>query len=120
MCGRYYRTADKSALQDVFKAVATGAAATYAHAYNISPHSIQLAVRQGRDSATREIVPMRWGLIGRRTKGPAYSDMKPVYLGQRLRLIVKSSGLSSRRSSSSAVGRSSIGRRTQIRERQPS
>ena len=25
MCGRYYRTADKSALQDVFKAVATGA-----------------------------------------------------------------------------------------------
>ena len=44
MCGRYYRTADKSALQDVFKAVATGAA-TYAPAYNISPHSIRV---QGR------------------------------------------------------------------------
>jgi len=70
MCGRYYRTADKSALQDVFKAVATGAAATYAPAYNISPHSIQLIVRQARDRATREIVPMRWGLVGHRTKGP--------------------------------------------------
>ena len=63
------RTADKSALQDVFKAVATGAAATYAPAYNISPHSIQLIVRQARDRATREIVPMRWGLIRHRTKG---------------------------------------------------
>jgi putative SOS response-associated peptidase YedK len=53
MCGRYYRTADKSALQDVFKAVATGAAATYARAYNISPHSIQLIVRQARESGVR-------------------------------------------------------------------
>jgi putative SOS response-associated peptidase YedK len=60
MCGRYYRTADKSALQDVFTAVATGAAATYAPAYNIPPHSIQLIVRQARDRAAREIVPMRW------------------------------------------------------------
>jgi putative SOS response-associated peptidase YedK len=75
MCGRYYRTADKSDLQDVFKALATGAAANYAPAnyapaYNISPHSIQLIVRQARDLATREIVAMRWGLIGHRTKGP--------------------------------------------------
>ena len=30
MCGRYYRTADKPALQDVFKGVATSVAATYA------------------------------------------------------------------------------------------
>ena len=71
MCGRYYRTADKSALQDVFKAVATGAAATYAPAYNISPHSIQLIVRQARDRATREIVPMRWGLSAIEPKAPA-------------------------------------------------
>ena len=49
MCGRYYPTADKSALQDVFKAVATGTAATYDPAYNISPHSIHLIVRQARD-----------------------------------------------------------------------
>ena len=70
MCGRYYRTADKSSLQDVFKAVATGAAATYARAYNISPHSSQLIVRQARDRATREIVAMRWGVIGHQTKGP--------------------------------------------------
>jgi putative SOS response-associated peptidase YedK len=46
MCGRYYRTADKSALPHVFKAVATGAAASYAPAYNIPPHSIQLIARQ--------------------------------------------------------------------------
>ena len=71
MCGRYYCTADKSALQDVFKAVATGAAASYAPAYNIPPHSIQLIARQARDRATREIVPMRWGLIGHRTRGPS-------------------------------------------------
>ena len=59
MCGRYYRTADKSALQDVFKTVATGAAAGYAPAYNIPPHSIQLIVRQARDRTAREVVPMR-------------------------------------------------------------
>jgi putative SOS response-associated peptidase YedK len=70
MCGRYYRTADAQALADVFEAEPTGDKAAYAPAYNIAPTSTQLAIRQARDTAIREIVPMRWGLIGNRTTGP--------------------------------------------------
>ena len=66
----HYRTADKSAIQDVFEAVGTGVTASYAPTYNIPAHSIQLIVRQARDRATPAIVPMRWGLIGHRTRGP--------------------------------------------------
>jgi putative SOS response-associated peptidase YedK len=70
MRGRYYRTANARALAEAFEAEPTGDEAAYAAAYNITPRSTQLAIRQTRDTAIREIVPMRWGLIGNKTSGP--------------------------------------------------
>jgi putative SOS response-associated peptidase YedK len=70
MCGRYYRTADARALAEAFEAEPTGDEAAYAPAYNIAPRSTQLVIREARETAIREIVPMRWGLIGYKTSGP--------------------------------------------------
>jgi putative SOS response-associated peptidase YedK len=70
MCGRYYRTANARALAEAFEAEPTGDETAYAPAYNISPRSTQLVIREARETAIREIVPMRWGLIGNRTNGP--------------------------------------------------
>jgi putative SOS response-associated peptidase YedK len=71
----YYRTANARALAEAFEAEPTGdeaaySEAAYSAAYNITPRSTQLAIRQTRDTAIREIVPMRWGLIGNKTSGP--------------------------------------------------
>lgn len=70
MCRRYYRTADARALAEAFEAEPTGDEAAYAPAYNIAPRSTQLVIREARETAIREIVPMRWGLIGYKTSGP--------------------------------------------------
>jgi len=64
MCGRYYRTADKQQLAEAFRAEATGDPLPYAPGYNIAPTTAQPVVRQARDTNQREIMPMRWGLVG--------------------------------------------------------
>jgi putative SOS response-associated peptidase YedK len=74
MRGRYYRTANARALAGAFEDEPTGDEAAYSAAYNITPRCTQLAIRQTRDTAICEIVPMRWGLIGNKTSGP---DPKP-------------------------------------------
>jgi putative SOS response-associated peptidase YedK len=64
MCGRYYRTTDKQQLAEAFHVDATGDSLSYAPGYNIAPTTTQPVVRQARETNQREIVPMRWGLIG--------------------------------------------------------
>ena len=64
MCGRYYRTADKQELSEFFHAEATGDALAYAPGYNIAPTTTQPVLSQQRDTGLRELVPMRWGLVG--------------------------------------------------------
>ncbi len=64
MCGRYYRTADKQQIAEALHAEATGDPLAYAPGYNIAPTTTQPVLRQQRDTNRREIVPMRWGLVG--------------------------------------------------------
>lgn len=69
MCRRYYREADREHLADFFHAEPTGGELPYAPCYNIAPSTYQPVVRQIKDSTARELVPMRWGMIGFGTKG---------------------------------------------------
>ena len=64
VCGRYYRTEDKQQLAEYFQAIVTGDPLTYAPGYNIAPTTIQPVLRLERDTNFRELVPMRWGLVG--------------------------------------------------------
>ena len=69
MCGRYYRTSTLEQIEDAFQAGAAGDGLAYAPGYNIGPTTTQPVVRQIRGTAMREIVPMRWGLVGFHSKG---------------------------------------------------
>jgi putative SOS response-associated peptidase YedK len=69
MCGRYYRTADKQAIAEHIHALQANdepmSPAT------TSPHSTtQPVIRWGRDNGARELVGMRWGLVGLGSSGP--------------------------------------------------
>ncbi len=70
MCGRYYRTFDKQKIAEALRATATGDPFLYAPAYNIAPTTQQPVLRLERETFQRELVPMRWGLVGFGTKGP--------------------------------------------------
>ena len=71
MCGRYYRLGDKQALAEQFRALPVDEGEfAYAPAYNVVPSTLQPVIRQSRESAAREIVPMRWGLVGHNSAGP--------------------------------------------------
>jgi putative SOS response-associated peptidase YedK len=70
MCGRYYRIADKQAIAECFRARPSGDELAYAPGYNIAPSTTQLVIRQDRETGEREIVPMRWGLVGYNSNGP--------------------------------------------------
>ena len=69
MCGRYYRTFDKQKIAEALRARATGDPLAYAPGYNVAPTTTQPVLRQERDTLERELVPMRWGLVGFGSKG---------------------------------------------------
>jgi putative SOS response-associated peptidase YedK len=69
MCGRYYRKSDKQEIAEAFHTEATGDPLAYAPGYNIAPTTTQPVLRQQRDTFSRELVPMRWGLVGFGSKG---------------------------------------------------
>jgi putative SOS response-associated peptidase YedK len=69
MCGRYYRTSDKQAIAEHFHAIAA-TEEPLPPGYNIAPSTTQPVIRQGRDNFARELVGMRWGLIGFGSAGP--------------------------------------------------
>ena len=70
MCGRYYRTSDKQAIAEYFKAEEAEGSLSSLPAFNIAPTTAQPVVRQSRDIFQREIVTMRWGMVGYNSKGP--------------------------------------------------
>ena len=63
MCGRYYRIADKQTIVDHFHSPAA-TDEPFPPGYNIAPGTTQPVIRQGRDTGSRELVGMRWGLVG--------------------------------------------------------
>jgi len=69
MCGRYYRIADKQAIIDHFHSPAA-TDEPFPPGYNIAPGTTQPVIRQGRDTGARELVGMRWGLVGFGSSGP--------------------------------------------------
>lgn len=70
MCGRYYRVGDKQAIAEYFRVGASAYDAVYAPAYSVAPSTTQPVIRQARGTEQREIVPMRWGLVGHSSEGP--------------------------------------------------
>jgi putative SOS response-associated peptidase YedK len=70
VCGRYYRSSDKQAIAESFQAQTTGDDLACVPGYNIAPTTTQPVIRQHRDSLVREIVSMRWGMVGYRSNGP--------------------------------------------------
>jgi len=87
MCGRYYRTADKQAIAEQFHATAT-TDEPLPPGYNIAPSTTQPVIRQSRDTFARELVGMRWGLIGFGSAGP---DPKRATFNARCENLEKSS-----------------------------
>jgi putative SOS response-associated peptidase YedK len=72
MCGRYGRRADKQRIAEWFQTHNTDVfndeyyeinGTRFAPSYNISPESIQPAVRIDRDTGERVLTLMKWGLV---------------------------------------------------------
>jgi len=62
-------TADKQETAECFHATAASDDPMPA-GYNIAPSTMQPVIRQGRDTGVRELVGMRWGLVGFGSAGP--------------------------------------------------
>lgn len=69
MCGRYQNRAEKQAIAEAFR-VGIPATLEILPSYNIAPQSEQPIVRLSRDSAERELVRLRWGLVPFFAKDP--------------------------------------------------
>ena len=69
MCGRFTRNFDIQKAAERLRATPTGDPLRFAPGYNIAPTTIQPILRQERDTLQRELVPMRWGLVGFGSKG---------------------------------------------------
>ena len=70
MCGRYYRIGDKQAIAEYFSAEVAEVLPDFSSSYNIAPSTIQSVIRRGLDTGARELVGMRWGLVGFGSSGP--------------------------------------------------
>jgi putative SOS response-associated peptidase YedK len=62
VCGRYVRKSTRREIAAWF-GVEDDEAVAWGPSYNVAPQSFQPVVRLSRDTGTREIVLMRWGLI---------------------------------------------------------
>jgi putative SOS response-associated peptidase YedK len=77
MCGRYVRRGDKQRIAEAFHVESSlDPLAMPPDDFNIAPSTFQPVIRESRDSASREMVLMRWGLIPFFTK--QLSDVKGV------------------------------------------
>jgi len=73
MCGRFARKSTQEVLADWF-GVELEDMPWFAPTYNAAPQSVQPVVRLGRDSGSREVALLRWGLVPFWAKDP-----KPGY-----------------------------------------
>jgi len=77
MCGRYYRRSDKQRIADHFKVRSNLSEFVLPDSdYNVAPTTFQPVIREARDTADREMVLMRWGLVPFFTK--KLSDVKGI------------------------------------------
>ena len=70
MCGRYVRRSDKQRIAEHF-AVHGPSVSDFGPSWNVAPQTFQPVIRLKRDTAEREIVMMRWGLIPFWAKDPS-------------------------------------------------
>ncbi len=64
MCGRYVRSSDKWRIAEAFRVKGDVSGIAMAPTdYNVAPSTFQLVIRESREDGSREMVPMRWGLI---------------------------------------------------------
>jgi putative SOS response-associated peptidase YedK len=64
MCNRYFRDSDKQRLVEAFYIGNREALPLeIAPSYNIAPTTMQPVIRSNRDTAEREMVAMRWGMV---------------------------------------------------------
>jgi len=70
MCGRFTLRTPLSVLIEQFELPAESQRLLFDPRYNIAPTQEVLAIRQRRESARRELVPMRWGLVPAWSKAP--------------------------------------------------
>jgi putative SOS response-associated peptidase YedK len=63
MCGRFYRKSDKQKIAEAFHATKVDDFPLPPWDYNVAPTSMQPIIRQSRDTAERELVSLRWGLV---------------------------------------------------------
>jgi putative SOS response-associated peptidase YedK len=77
MCGRYARRSDKQKIAEAFHVAQDLSTIVMPPSdYNIAPTTQQPVIRENRDTAEREMVVMRWGLIPFFSK--SITDVKAV------------------------------------------
>jgi len=64
MCCRCYRIGDKQAIAEYFSPEPAEDLPDFTSSYDIAPSTTQPVIRQNRDTGARELVGMRWGLVG--------------------------------------------------------
>jgi putative SOS response-associated peptidase YedK len=63
MCGRYFRQSDKQRLVEAFHLGKLPEGFVLADDYNVAPTTFQPVIRADRETGTRTLVQMRWGLV---------------------------------------------------------
>ena len=63
MCGRYLRRSDKQRIAEAFRLGRLPEDYPLPPDYNVAPATFQPVIRLNRDTADREMVMMRWGLV---------------------------------------------------------
>jgi putative SOS response-associated peptidase YedK len=63
MCGRYYRRSDKQRIAEAFKLGNLPDGFVLPPDYNVAPTTFQPVIRADRETGTRELVSMRWGMV---------------------------------------------------------
>jgi putative SOS response-associated peptidase YedK len=63
MCGRYYRRSDKQRLAEAFRLGKLPDGFVLPPDFNVAPTTFQPVVVNNRETAERELTPMRWGMV---------------------------------------------------------
>jgi putative SOS response-associated peptidase YedK len=63
MCGRYYRRSDKQRLAEAFRLGKLPDGFVLPPDFNVAPTTFQPVVVNHRETAERELTPMRWGMV---------------------------------------------------------
>jgi putative SOS response-associated peptidase YedK len=89
VCGRYYRRSDKQRIAEAFKVgKLPDGFVLPPWDYNVAPTTFQPVIRNNKETAERELVMMRWGMVPRFAKSLA--DFKgPAYINANAESLMK-------------------------------